>query len=291
MRRVARIAGASLLAAVVAGSTAPFVRADVKDDCMASAEQSQPLRRDGKLIASRQKLLACARAECPAFVRNDCTKWLGEVEAAMPSIIVRAVDAANGDIADVSVSVDGTQVATTLDGREVPIDPGAHTIRYEHAGAAPVEDRVLIRETERARVLSVKFDVGAASRAARGESSGGGAAEKPASAGPPLLPLLLIGAGAAAVGVGAYFWISGLNDRSYLQSTCAGAHTCTPAATAASKDKLQVGDVVAGVGVVAAAVGVWLYLRARGASSQPAPPPVDVHTVSGGAVLDVRGRF
>jgi hypothetical protein len=288
MTRAGGIVAASAFAAVVLASAAPLVRADVKDECMASAEQSQPLRHDGKLIAARQKLLVCARPECPAFVRNDCTKWLGELDTAMPSIIVRAVDAANADVADVRVSVDGQSVTTKLDGREIPIDPGAHTIRYERAAGAAIEDHVVIRETERARVLSVRFEGGAASSAPRVDRP---VEAPPSTGGPLLLPIALLGAGAVGLGVGSYFWISGLNDRSTLQSTCAAAHTCTPAQTAASKDKLQVGDAVAGVGVLAAAVGAWLYFRWTASSQQAAPPPVDVHTVSGGAVLDVRGRF
>ena len=53
---------ASLCASLSIVATA---RADVREDCRTAAEESQPLRRDGRLKATRQQLLLCVRDECP----------------------------------------------------------------------------------------------------------------------------------------------------------------------------------------------------------------------------------
>ncbi len=73
MRRTGGLVVASVVAAVAVCAKPQAARADVANECMVAAEQSQPLRRDGKLIAARRKLLECERTACPAFVRDDCT--------------------------------------------------------------------------------------------------------------------------------------------------------------------------------------------------------------------------
>src|SRR5687767_4739055 len=83
--------------------TADQARADEKENevCASAAEEAQGLQREGKLTQAREKLVLCARASCPAFIRKDCTGWLTEVDKSMPSIVVRATDANSRDVAGV----------------------------------------------------------------------------------------------------------------------------------------------------------------------------------------------
>jgi hypothetical protein len=280
MRRAAGALMASILAVSFASSGVS--RGDPKDVCMAAAERSQPLLRDGKLVAGREELLACSKPDCPAFVRGDCAKWLADVDSRLPSIIIRAIDANGSDVANVRVSVDGVVVAQGLDGRMMPMDPGPHTLHYEAAGYVPVEDHVVIRETEKGRELTVKFVTKVAA------SPGPESTAAPPGPGVPVFPLVLMGVGVVGMGVGVGFWVAGLSSRSNMESTCAPKGLCTTSQVSSSQNQLRVGDVVAGVGLVAAAAGVVLFFTSRGSSS---PPPVDVQTTPGGAVLSWGGAF
>src|ERR1700733_10632931 len=130
--------------------------ADDKQDCIAASEAGQDQKLRGSLRGAREQLLICARDVCPAIVRQDCTQWLTEIIAALPSVVVGARDWKGHDLVDVTVSVDGVVVASKLDGKPIAVDPGVHTFRYESAsGTEPVEEHMVIRQGERNRPLTV----------------------------------------------------------------------------------------------------------------------------------------
>ncbi|WP_437760705.1 hypothetical protein [Sorangium sp. So ce1389] len=126
-----------------------------KRACAAAYERAQGLRRDGKLIAAREALIACSQPTCPAAAVADCGPWLAEVEKSLPSVVIAAREAGGRERLDVRVLVDGRLLAATLDGKALPVDPGPHTFRYEPAGGPAVEERVLIREGEKNRAITV----------------------------------------------------------------------------------------------------------------------------------------
>ncbi|WP_437627850.1 hypothetical protein [Sorangium sp. So ce1151] len=126
-----------------------------KRACAAAYERAQGLRRDGKLIAAREALIACSQPTCPAAAVADCGPWLAEVEKSLPSVVIAARDAGGRERLDVRVFVDGRLLAAALDGKALPVDPGPHTFRYEPAGGPAVEERVLIREGEKNRAITV----------------------------------------------------------------------------------------------------------------------------------------
>jgi hypothetical protein len=289
------IASGAGVAALVATSV-PYARADPADDCIAAAEQSQPLRRDGKLKAARGRLAVCARPECPAVVRADCAKWLADVEALMPSIVVRAVDTAGADVVGVRVFVDGEQQEARLEGKEMEVDPGAHTLRVEHDGSAPIEQQIVIRESERHRILSVSF--APAAPAAPLPKAVDADAAAPSESRSIVLPVALLGAGGVALGVASYFWASGLADRSTMASGCALTHVCPQSQIDASRNKLIAGDGIGITGVLAAGVGAGILIFGGSGTPRDAPAPerprvssLALEPLSGGAQLQVGGRF
>jgi hypothetical protein len=280
------------LAVGAAGATGvSTAHADTADQCIAAAEQSQPLRREGKLLAGRQLLMACSRPECPSVVRTDCTKWLADLDILMPSVVVRAVDSRGADVLGVRVSVDGEPLPPTPEGREIEIDPGTHTLRFEHRGSAAIEQQVVLRESERHRILTVSFAPAAFSRSTPASS----AALAPTTEAPPsgsgshVLPIALMGAGGVGLAVASYFWVTGLSDRSAMASGCAPTHTCPQSEIESARGKLIAGDVIAGAGTVAAAIGAGLLVFVS--SAAPRLAPVAIEPVLGGARIDVRGRF
>jgi hypothetical protein len=290
----ARAGGCAFLLVAAEAATPGFAYADssAASQCIAAAEQSQPLRDHEQLKAAREKLLACSRPECPSFVRTDCTKWLADLDGIMPKIVFAAVDGAGADLVDVRVSVDGQQVAQRLDGSEIPIDPGAHTVRFERTGSAPIEQQVVVRVGDHHRSVSATF----ASPVAPAPSAAPTYAlqEPPPSGGRSLvLPIALIGVGVASLGVASYFWLSGLSDHSSMGSGCAVTHSCTQSAVDAGQAKLVVGDVAGGLGIVAAGIGAGILLFGHSPSRAPASGSagLDVRPVAGGAAVDLTARF
>src|SRR5262249_53788779 len=96
---------------------------DPKVQCPAASERGQRLRDDGKYVEARDSFRECARAECPAVVRKDCTKWVGEVEDSIPSLVFSAADTTGNDVTTARVLVDGVLVSPRLEGKPVQVDP------------------------------------------------------------------------------------------------------------------------------------------------------------------------
>jgi hypothetical protein len=153
-------ARARLVLGVVLAASVPLAgsaRADDKDVCIRSVEHAQVARLDGKLREAREGFVTCARAVCPEAIRTDCTRWVTEVDASLPSVVFDAIWADGRDVPGLTVLVDGKPVTGAEKGRAVSLDPGEHTFRLEVPGAAPVEMRNLIREGEHNRILHVTF--------------------------------------------------------------------------------------------------------------------------------------
>src|SRR5262249_36029670 len=108
----------SAFAAVVLSMTvaqaAPPAPSGDKAVCLGSYESAQHERAERHLRAAREKLVTCGRAVCPAAMQRECVGWLTELDAATPTVVVRAKIAGGGDTADVRVVVDGEERATRL---------------------------------------------------------------------------------------------------------------------------------------------------------------------------------
>jgi hypothetical protein len=233
-------------------------RSDEKQACASAAEDAEQLRIDARLLAARERLLRCARAECPAAVRSDCVQWMTEVAAAMPTVVLGARDAGGRDVLSARVSVDGVVVAHGLDGKAVEVDPGVHKFRFESDGAA-VEQTVIIREGEKNRAVTTTLDPG------RVASTGPAAA----SASSPRRT--------APLQASVWTWaLGGVDaDAKQLQRSC--GHSCSHAQVVPLVLKQQVLAPVA-FGVGALSLGLATYTLFAGSEK-------------GGAMAGVRGRF
>ncbi len=285
--RLARtLASAGTLAIVLAAAGAS---ADETDACLAASDSGQKQRDDGHLLEARKQLLLCSRDVCPRLVRSDCEKWAGDVQERMPTVVFGAHDAGGGDLADVAVEVDGSTVATRLDGRPIPVDPGEHRLRFTHEGAAPVEQTVVLREREKGRAVVIEFVAHAAEGVGAQETGAPPAAGT--GGGPPIGAYVLGGVGALALGSFAYFGVSGSSDASSLRSTC--APKCSDSSVSDVRRKLLLADISLGVGVVSLGVAGYLLLTA-GHHEEPPPAAsvsIDFTPVSGGQVATISGRF
>ena len=245
MRRILAGLATSAILALVSDA-----RADEPDRCATAAEAAQAARAAGKLRAAREQVISCARESCPRVIRSDCARWLTEIDAELPTIVVRASDGGGADLSEIAVYVDGTKVADRVDGRPFAIDAGEHLLKFEKRGGTAVTQRVVVRSGERARIVSVAFE--------------GGEPTKRAST---VGPLVLGGLALGLVGGGGVLWAVGRGEHSDLESSCAPAGTCATGDIDAARTKLIVGDIVALAGVLALAGAVYWYVTSRSPSA------------------------
>jgi hypothetical protein len=284
---MARRVALCLVAALAATSTAALAD-DKRQVCGKAYEQAQYARKDRKLREARKHLLVCAQPDCPAATKTDCTPWLSEVEASLPTVVFGATDASGKEVADVKVTVDGAPVAEKLDGAAVEVDPGPHKFRFSLAGAEDVEQDVVVREGEKNRLLTVKF--------------GGGAAPPihppapipAAPSGPTYLPAgILTGVGVLAVGGAVIFGMGAKDDADELRTTC--APRCPSGRVDDVRSKLLVSDVFLGAGVISLGLAVYFFINPPGgkksAPATAAAPLLDVRPQPGGATAGLTGRF
>jgi hypothetical protein len=251
------------LTALLVLSSGP-ARADV-GRCLEAAESAQRVRGAGELRRARDELIVCSAASCPAAVRGDCTRWLAEVEALLPTVVVQVRDDAAVDLLDVTVTIDGVAQQGALGGRQIVLDPGPRLFRFAAPGRDPVERTVVVREGQKGALVTVVLP----RPPSPGKARVSPLPREPQRNSVPAGAWVLGGVGAALLGTGATFWALGSAERTNLRDECASAASCTQTDINAAKTKLVVGDVVAGVGILAVAAGLWFALRTPSVPRDP----------------------
>jgi len=232
--------------------------------CVQASEKGLDARERGALRAARAHFVTCAADACPKQMRVDCARWLDEVEASLPTIVVGAKDASGGDLFDVRVKVDGEPVEDVQSGRAVVLDPGPHVVRFER-GKAPNtvvrEVKVLLRAGERNRPVLATMEVGATPPT-----------QPPTPPDPPTdasrVPTAtwVFGAlGVVALGSFGTFAILGSNEKSRLRDVC--SPSCTDSDIGTLRTNYIVADVSLGVGLVALGLATYFFLTNNDSSS------------------------
>jgi len=230
------------VAIAVVATSSVAARAEVPKVCLTAPVEGQELQRAGKLLAARDKYTACGVPTCPAEIVSDCLAWLRQVDEAMPSVVLAARDTKGDDLADVQVSIDGGASAPTGT-RAVRLDPGSHSLVFDHGGMRRTQ-QVVLREGEKNREVFVVFEAEAPVRAV--------AVSRPI----PVAAWIAGGVGAAALATFGVFGAIGVAQR--------GSDHCDTGCPSDEKgsvdSKFLVADVALGVGIVAIAAATWLYL-------------------------------
>lgn len=230
-----------------------------KAECATFHGESQVLRKKGALLKARDALVSCARAECPAAIQKDCVTWAAEVDAILPTVVFR-VRGDDGDIIDVEVAVDGKPLLTRLEGKSVPLDPGAHAFKFTVKDKPPVERNVLLTEGDKGRAIEVSF--------ASAPAGGGGRPPKeqpgpdPSPPPPPAdrpVPILVYALGAGAiVGLGSFtvFALTGSSKESDLDAC---APFCASADVSSARTSYVIADISLGAAIVLGAASAYFY--------------------------------
>lgn len=226
--------------------------------CATAYEEGQRRQARGQLLDARREAAACAAVSCPAEIVGYCAKLVDELDAAIPTVVIAAVDDRGHDVPGVRVSLDGRD-AGVVDGRPLVVDPGAHRLRgvAPEGGPAPASVDVTVRTGERNRRILLRF-------VAEREEPSTGLGYAPA--------VVAFALGGAGLALGATTGILALGQDSDLGAVCSDDGAC-PDRYAEDIDRLHTlsrlstaGFVVAGVGVAA---GVVLALVAKRSSHEP----------------------
>ena len=246
----------------VASSNAALA-APTKAACIAAFDNAQRARRERRFGTARAELLTCSQQECPAIVRADCAGVLREVEAAQPTIVLKAADAKGNDLTDVSVELDGETLASSLDGRALRVDPGKLSLVFKHPPWDPVRVDVVIAEAEKSRIVRATLGPSAqpdqpAPRAPHEE----GPKPKRSMAG------YVVPGGLAVLGAGALAF-AGVTRLSLGQEADDLRARCAPDCSQADRDRMS-NDLVltnvmlgAGIGTLVLAAATWFVLAPK----------------------------
>jgi hypothetical protein len=240
--------GVVLCALVTVPSAA---RAGDKEACVQAHARAQQLRHQGHLLQARRELLTCSAAACPGVVVEDCSNWLNAVLAEVSSVVLAARDAEGHDLLDVRVLVDGSSVASRIDGLPIEVDPGEHVFRAELADGRFAEIHVVVRAGERARPIALQV----ASAPLIAPTPTPPRVDRPHRR-LPIAGLVVGSIGVAALGAFTGLAVDGYRTEQHLADTC--PHSCNPGDVSHVQTQYHVADAMLGVGLVAVAVGTGL---------------------------------
>jgi hypothetical protein len=228
--------------ALVACVTATAL-ADPTDRCIAESETGQRLVLTRHFVEARDHLVACGRAECPAAVSRDCIDRLHQAEASMASVVLVAQLADGTAVHDLDAFVDDRPAQL---GEALWLDPGAHRVLFEHAGARVAVDATA---AEGVRLQRITGTFAIAPRRSRG-------------------PIVIGASGVALLAAGSALGLVSRSHHSAELAECASPTTCTDHA-AAQRDydaatryaTASTITFVAGGALVAAATLWWVAAR------------------------------
>jgi hypothetical protein len=254
--------------------------AQEKTACMVAADNGQDLRDAHKPLEARQQFRICAATTCPKVVQDDCTRWLEDIEAAVPSVVVTAKSDAGVDLVDVTVSVDGQPFATKLNGDSLTLDPGAHLFHFEAKGGRSLDRNVVVAEGERNQQVAVVLLPSPEPEPVSRSSS---LASTPDGLGTQkILAAAAGGVGVVGLGVGTVFGIVALSTRSAANGICPDATCPTQAGSQKWSDAVAASNISTVAFIVGGAsllAGATLWFTA------PAATRTQVGAYPGGAQL------
>lgn len=261
----------ALLAAITGRTALAAEPDDTKAQCLSAYESGQRARKAGQLQAAKSSFGFCSSNACPRVMHEDCGRWLGEVEAEIPTAVFR-VSSADTALDAASVAIDGGP-AYELDGCAVELDPGEHSIVFSHPGYQSLErrfsfsagEKLVQRRAELAPLAApAPIDPAPIDPAPRAPVPPHVLGSAPSSS---LLPTWL-GAGVGTLGVAGlvYFGSNARKDESVLE-VC--SPRCSKARVAEVRREYLLANVSLGVGAAGLlTAAAWLLFRPESAEPE-----------------------
>lgn len=230
------------------------------DRCAQAAEDGQRLRDDNKLRGARDKFLECGSESCPLVIRKDCIRWKTELDAAIPNVVVRAVDKRGRDVSGAKIVVDGVSVRDRIDGTGVALDPGEHVIGVVATSGAKVDQKVVLVRSEHDRVITLSFDVSL-------ETNGNAVVDAPLPPAPPppeknYAPAIMLGSAAViSLGVFTALDITAWGKYKDLENGCGQTKSCTDDEVSTNRTQFRIAGVALAAGVVLGVAAAYFFVR------------------------------
>ena len=286
-----RIHPAFLVVFVGGATLASFPAAAASTVCPDSYEKAQEERAAGHLRSALLHLKSCIDPSCAKFIRDDCARWMDQVESALPTVVF-AAQRKGQDLTDVEVSCDGEPLMISLDGKAVPVDPGPHDFSFKAPDMDPMQRQIVIREGERNRMIAVEFSVAETSASTTADANLAAESGRHKTIA-HYLPYGLAGLGALGGAGFALFAIQGNSQKGDLERSC--SPHCQSSQVDSVKTKYVVADTCLAVGLVSVGVATYLFLtrRSQGASDRDQPLSMGFvpRTSGAGGVVQVATQF
>ena len=135
----------------------PAVAEVSAEACVKAHQESQTLRRQYRLLESRDRLLLCSNTDCPGLVRKDCLRWLDEVAVQISSVVVHVDSGDSNAPHNVKVYIDNDLRFESIPNRAIELDPGTYHFRFEVEGRQPVDLQVTVAEAEKFKNVTVNY--------------------------------------------------------------------------------------------------------------------------------------
>ena len=154
--------GACVLVLLLGGSLARSQPAQAKGKqdaraCAAAYKNGQEKVQSGHLVEASQLFTRCSDQACGAPLWQECTTKNTQLYSALPSVVPVVTDDSGDPRIDVQVKMDGQLIATRLDGRAVPVDPGTHEFSFINESGVFASETVTIAKGEHNRPIAVSY--------------------------------------------------------------------------------------------------------------------------------------
>src|SRR5579859_6934048 len=148
--------GVALLFCARSGSSQTD-RTAVRRACSTAFKTAKQLEQSGHLVQAKDQFLSCAKTACGAVLRSQCTSRYTQLDSDIPSVVPLVTDESGDPRVDVEVKMDGQPLASRLDGRALPIDPGLHEFSFNADGSVLATQKVMIVQGQRNRPITVSM--------------------------------------------------------------------------------------------------------------------------------------
>ena len=308
---------------LVVGTSASVARADDnKTTCANAYVAAQTRRSEQRLVAARDQLRICARPECSTLMQGemvrDCTDWLAQVESSIPSVVITAGDGSGAVFTHLTVAIDGTVVATELEGQAIDVDPGLHVFSFQAPNLPRVQQVVAVLEGKKNQVVVASLDTTRPPSAFAGEPTSTHVAPQRPSASLQLAPTqppeqapdlpesdrprrasvsawtyVAFGGGAVGIVVGSIFGVLALQTKSSLDAQCQ-QYACSRASTGdigSLHTQSWTSNIGFGVGILGAGVGAVIVVTTARPTVSAGRSALKVTPWFGGTSGGVEGTF
>ena len=276
-------------AAAEEAQPAPVGTTETLSQCVETHEQAGMLRLEERWEDARVAMRACASERCPLAIRTDCARWLEQLTALLPTLII-VIERDDDGAHPVRLSLDGRELELTEPLRPIEVVPGTHQLEFTLPSYTPLEQEVTVRAGEKNKVVRVRFEresKRAAPRSAPVPPPAPVPANTTRSRPVPTVTYLLAGGAVLAAGTSGSLLAAALSRRSTARERCApGCYD----GQREEVDRLLLGaDIAAAAGLAFAGFAVYTFV-ARPTVELPAAPRVGVaFTPAPG--LSLSGRF